>query len=109
MVTAADLKNSSALSGSVRDGTGAVLGDAEVQVQHWKSDGRGGTPKLVKDAVLHTDGKGEFYVELPPGLYEVCIFSPSQIPVARKVKVKNKDKVDVNVTLEFSPLVDMVE
>ena len=82
-----------ALKGVVTDSSGAVISNVLVHVIRWGVDHNRATV-IAEQRDVRTNARGEYSIELPPGLYDICFSSAAFSPFAKKVELK-ADKVVV--------------
>jgi Carboxypeptidase regulatory-like domain len=94
------------LSGTVRDSEGAVIAKAHVIV-HWDGAGSnylGDNIGIKQDITLTTDSDGKFFLELPPGFYDVFVTATAFAPRCDKIRLKDKQVKAYEVKLKVSPV-----
>jgi len=94
------------LSGAVRDSEGAVISNAH-GIVHWDSSGSNFLKDnlgITQDIAATTDSSGHFFVELPPGFYDILVTAMAFTPHCDKVRVKDKEPRTYEVKLKISPV-----
>ena len=108
MVTFSQASASGILTGVVTDPVGAVLPGTLIRIERWGSDASK-HPVIENEFSVYTDAKGQFSIELVPGLYDVFVSSPTFSPVAKKVNVDAGGRTLFSPQLRFDPLIKFVE
>jgi len=100
-----------ALKGVVADSEGAVIPHAHIMV-HWDRSGSSVALKsnvgMEKDLRLEADEKGEYEAELPPGFYDVFIYSDAFSPECRKLRIKPGETVTYSPKLKLDHMITTV-
>ena len=103
----ADRRSTGKLIGQVKDSLGAAIPNATVVV-HFDTDGARHI-NTTPDLFLSTDRTGGYWVELPPGFYDIAVFAHGVTPNAHKVRISlgqttkpdEKLTVDPQIVAEF--------
>src|ERR1035438_7359865 len=97
------------LKGTVTDPAGAIIPyDVLVRVEHWGLD-KSTDHYVVDEKTAYTDGKGEYSLQLPAGVYDILFSSAPFSPVAMKVEIKTGKVTSLSPKMKYDRLTKFVE
>lgn len=94
------------LLGTAHDSEVAVIANAHIVI-HWDASGSNylkDNTGIKADVTAIADSNGGFFVELPPGFYDIFVTATSFSPHCDKVRLKGTEKYKFDVKLKVSPL-----
>lgn len=92
------------LKGTLKDPSGAVVSGVRVHIAHWGLDPATRKTTIDFEKTVYTDEKGNYSVQLSPGVYDVFFSSPAFAPSALKVSIKASEIKDLSPKLKYDRL-----
>jgi hypothetical protein len=92
-----------AVNGRVTSVLGEPIGRAQV-LFHFDPAGQE-KPLSRPDLVVQSDAAGRFVVQLEPGFYDLCVFSPGVTAACQKLLVQDAGSIRQDIRLNADPLV----